>query len=479
MRLAVLLKVVVVFLTILCIRNMFRKENHSIKDQVDDDVQKSIVGNVKDIIVKKNAIPSHYREMETMKKKFLGAISHDNEPDWEILLRLGDIYARGMYPFLQPNDSVALQVYRVAINSPDPNIVDLARARYTDTQQHPVDGHDRQGEQIDITYAHEMTRAANEYIRNVSKGLYESRKPTLKVKMIPPPLNTGPIFGSGTPVKKALPRIVARTQPTPIDTTERERNNTQTRRQGNTRTTTNDRNVDELTGGKQNTHDHGVTSATKANIARLHKEFENLGMKHDSNDGIIEKAMQIFRRVRERSKTDNKINFTADHLSDAHNVVTSLVPDEYSGTGVTQTEILGLVLWKISTLGKQIKEGVEETLGKRMASGIERGSSVCATGKISRCLSVFEGVLEDTQKSVSINVVKKEIAQLAAKVRDDFLSELGPMGVEAYCSELSVPEYSQRMAEDLRRRVKEQYVTKLNFSHSVIDPLVDVYADAY
>jgi len=35
------------------------------------------------------------------------------------------------------------------------------------------------------------------------------------------------------------------------------------------------------------------------------------------------------------------------------------------------------------------------------------------------------------------------------------------------------------MAEDLRRKVKEQYVTKLNFSHSVIDPLVDVYADSY
>ena len=477
MRLDIVLRTVVILLIILCIRKMFHKGN-SIQD-TDNDVQKSIVGNVKDIIVKKNAIPSHYREMETMKKKFLGAISNNNEPDWEILIRLGDIYARGMYPFLQPNDTVALQVYRVAANSPDPDIVDLATARYIDTQQHPVDSHDRQGEDIDITYAHDMTKGANDYIRTVSKELYESRKPSLKVKMLPPAPLSGPIFFSGPPTKKALPRIVARTQPSPIDIPERERNNTRTRRQGNTRNTTRDRNIDELTGGKQNTHDHGVTSATKSNIARLKKEFEDLGMKHDSNDGIIEKAMQIFRRVRERSKNDNKINFTSDNLSDAHNVVTSLVPDEYSGTGVTQTEILGLVLWKIGTLGKEIKEGVEETLGKRVASGIERGSSVCATGKVSRCLSVFEGVLDDAQKSVSINVVKKEIAQLAAKVRDDFLKQLGPTGVEAYCSELSVPEYSQRMAEDLRRKVKEQYVTKLNFSHSVIDPLVDVYADAY
>lgn len=445
-------------------------ENKSSSESTPPQVQKSILGNVKDVIVKKNAIPSHYREMESLKNDFMKAIRANKEPDWNILIQMGDIYARGSFPYLQPNDSAALSLYMVAAKTPDPNTASISVSRYVDVKHNPVDRADRQGEPMRLDYAHEIARAANTYIRNAPAALFRDRKPTLKLAMVPPPPVTGPIFFSKPPpVENRRPRIVQRqppantaTAPAPATTTPA----------ALARARRND---------SQNTHDHGVTSATKANIKRLKNEFEGLGLKHDSNDVIIEKAMRIFRDVRERSKRDTSgtVGFTADQLADCHNVVTTLTPDEYSGTGVSQLRILGLVLWKLGTLDRKTAEGVEETLGKRVASGIERGVPVCATGKISRCLSVFEGVLEDTQKSVSINVVKKEIAQLSSKVRDDFLAKVGPTGMEAYCSELSVPEYSERMADDLRKRVREEYVEKLSFSPSVIDPIVDVYAEAY
>jgi len=479
----ILIRIIVVLLIILCVRKLYMNRKKEVPTNVEIGVQKSIVGSVKDVIVKKNAIPSHYKEMEKMKNVFLGSIRNGNEPDWEILVRMGDIYSRGVYPFLQPDDQTALLMYTTGSKTPDPNVVDLSVSRYFDVKQHPVDMHDREGEIMILDYAHEVCRAANEYIRTIPEDVFESRKTTLKLAMQPPPPRTGATrFFSGplTP-EETRPRIVARVPPPPIETAPIVNNrgliNRMRARRDRERVRTENR--DEITGGKQNTHDHGVTSATKTNIARLKKEFDNLGLKFDSNDIVIEKAMRMFRRVRERSKNDEKINFTADNLADAHNVVTSLVPDEYSGTGVSQTDILGLVLWKIGTLEPDIREGVEETLGKRVASGIERGVPVCATGKLSRCMSVFEGVLGDAQKSVSINVVKKEIAQLAAKVRDEFLKHVGPTGLEAYCSELSVPDYSNRMADDLRKRVKEEYIEKLNFSSKVIDPLVDSYADAY
>ncbi len=435
-------------------------------------VQKSILGNVKDVIVKKNAIPSHYREMESLKKDFMKAIHANKEPDWNILIQMGDTYARGVYPYVRPDDSAALQLYMVAAKTPDPNTASAAISRYVDVKHNPVDRSDRQGEPMRLDYAHDIGRAANTFIRDTPESLFRDRRPTLKLSMAPPPPAKGPIFLSKPPsAENRRPRIVQRQSPAQATApaTATPAALARARRRG------------DITGGKQNTHDHGVTSATKANIKRLKNEFEGLGLKHDSNDVIIEKAMRIFRDVRERSKRDSSgtVGFTADQLADCHNVVTTLTPDEYSGTGVSQLRILGLVLWKLGTLDRKTAEGVEETLGKRVASGIERGVPVCATGKISRCLSVFEGVLEDTQKSVSINVVKKEIAQLSAKVRDDFLKKVGPTGMEAYCSELSVPEYSERMADDLRKRVREQYIEKLNFSPSVIDPIVDVYAEAY
>lgn len=466
------LRAAVVILMTLCIVKMLNasketrvtdsSSSESAKPQPPPQMQKSILGNVKDVIIKKNAIPSHYRDLESLKKEFMKAIHANKEPDWNILVHMGDLYARGVYPYLQPDDSAALQLYMVAAKTPDPNTASTAVSRYVDVKHNPVDRADRQGEPMCLNYAHDVARAANTFIRDTPEALFRDRKPTLKLAMVPPPPVKGPILLSNTPPgNNRRARIVQRQ---PLANT----NN-------NTAPTTR-RRLD-----AQNTHDHGVTSATKSNINTLKKEFESLGMKHDSNDVIIEKAMRIFRDVRERAKKDatGTVNFSADQLADCHNVVTTLTPDEYSGTGVSQIHILGLVLWKLSTLDQKTKEGVEETLGKRVASGIERGVPVCATGKISRCLSVFEGVLEDTQKSVSISVVKKEIAQLSAKVRDDFLKNVGPTGMEAYCSELSVPEYSERMADDLRRRVKEEYIDKLHFSPSVIDPIVNVYADAY
>ena len=478
-----LLRVLVVLLIILCIRKIYMNKKDSIPYQGETGVQKSIVGSVKDAVVKKNAVPSHYKEMDKMRASFLGATRNNNEPDWEMLVRMGDIYARGVFPFLQPDDQTALLMYTTASKVPDSNVVDLAVSRYFDVKHNPVELHDREGEPMRIEYAHDVCRAANEYIRTIPEEVFDSRKPTLKLVMQPPPPRTGPTrFFSGplTP-EETRPRIIARVPPPTVEFVPAENNRGLINRMRVRRDRDRARvgNRDEITGGKQNTHDHGVTSATKTNIARLKKEFESLGLKYDANDVVIENAMRIFRRVRERSKNDDKINFTADNLADSYNIVTSLVPDEYSGTGVSQTNILGLVLWKIGTLDPEIREGVEETLGKRVASGIERGVPVCATGKISRCLSVFEGVLGDTQKSVSINVVKKEIAQLASKVRDEFLKHVGPTGLAAYCSELSVPDYSNRMADDLRKRVKDEYIEKLNFSPSVIDPLVDSYADAY
>ena len=375
-----------------------------------------VVKQVKQAYTKQRAVPNKYREMKKIVEEF------KNAQIWENVVEMGDAYARGFFPYLLPDEKMALQIYEVATRCPNPTVRGNAQAKTTSMTDTPLSTQDREGQTMDPSYGKSIVNIAKMYIENPS------------------------IFGKDTP-------------------TELERRNSKKRKQlNNTRTRATrrlGRNV--MGGGNQNTHDHGVTSATKTNIKTLREEFASAGRKHRSDNVVLEEASKLCKMS-----------------PDAQNVLNTLSSDEYSDTGVSQVQILDMVLWKISTIQDvKIQEGVKETLCKRLASGFENGIVVCGTGKVARIISVFEGVLENAQKSVSINLVEKEIAHLAVKIKKDFLDSVGPVGRKAYESENSVPEYSHSMANKLRERVKEEYVEKLHMNSSVINPLVEVYANAY
>ena len=152
--------------------------------------------------------------------------------------------------------------------------------------------------------------------------------------------------------------------------------------------------------------------------------------------------MNICKDVLEKAKKDNTIQFTNDDLADAHRAIVSLTNDKYSTTELTQVQILGRILQKIDQIEKDQKSlanNMKETFAKRMASSVEHGKIVCASGKISRALSVFEGVLEDSQKSVPMDVVRKEFGFLAEKIRNEYLEMVGPAARKAYNTLASVP----------------------------------------
>lgn len=393
----------------------------------------SVVGVVKQVYTKQRAVPNKYHEMKIIIEEF------KNAQMWENLVEMGDIYARGFFPYLLPDEKMALKIYEVATRCPNPIVRGNADAKITSMKDTPVSKQDREGQEMDTIYGKSIVNIAKMYIEIQEK---------------PESIN-----------KKDTP-------------TELERRNSKKRKQLNKRTRNTARNVNTprrlrrnvIGGGNQNTHDHGVTSATKSNIKTLSEEFATAGRKFRNDDVVLEEATEFCK----------KSEISKEEISDAHHVLVTLSPDEYSATGVSQIQILDMVLWKISTIPDvQIQEGVKETLCKRLASGFENGIVVCGTGKVSRIISVFEGVLENAQKSVSINLVEKEIAHLAVKIKEDFLNSVGPVGRKAYESDNSVPEYSQSMSNKLREKVREEYVEKLSMKNSVINPLVEVYANAY
>lgn len=394
----------------------------------------SVVGVVKQVYTKQRAVPNKYHEMNNIVEDF------KNAQMWENLVELGDIYARGFFPYLLPDEKMALQIYEVATRCPNPAVRGNAEAKTTSMTNTPVSKQDREGQRMDTSYGKSIVNIAKIYIEQKLNVKSSNRDTPTELEL------------RNSKKRKQLNKRI-RTEGT-------RRLGRRLRRNGNNR----------IGGGNQNTHDHGVTSATKSNIKTLSEEFAAAGRRFRDDNVVLEEA----------TKFCKKTEISKEEISDAHHVLVTLSPDEYSATGVSQIQILDMVLWKISTIPDlDIQEGVKETLCKRLASGFENGIVVCGTGKVARIISVFEGVLENAQKSVSINLVEKEIGHLAVKIKEDFLNSVGPVGRKAYESNNSVPEYSQSMSNKLREKVKEEYVEKLSMKNSVINPLVEVYANAY
>ena len=411
--------------------------------------KKGIVGKIKQKIEHESATPSFYLEMSKIKNDFLTSLKKD-KPKWNLLLVLGEIYGRGVFPYVQADDSISIAVYTVASKSPDPDVSTVAISKIMDLRLNPLDRSDRMGEIIDSSYGYEVITASNEWLNSAPESIFVQNRRTLRPVGVPPPnINPFRAFGNSVNIETNPPPIVEIPDVVEEQVDERLYN--------------------------QSSHDSGVTPVTKNNIRKLAIDFPN----DDSDEKIIENSVSMCNEVLTRSKNDKNIGFNEAQLSDAHEVIVSLVPIEYSNLGVTQTKILGKVLQKIETLDDEIKQNVQETLAKRLASGVEKSISVCATGKISRIVSVFEGVDDNVQKGVSIDLVKKEIAQLASKIRDDYLNKLPSHCKKAYCSELSVPQYSEEMATLLEKEATEQYVNKLNIPISVVLPIIKTYAEAY
>lgn len=396
--------------------------------------RKSIVVVAKEVYLSKRAIPRKYAEMNSLLQDFKRTLR------WEDVVEMGDIYARGYFPFLQPDKKVASKCYDIASKCPVQLVRGNAAAKMSAMTSSFMEDEDSAGEKMDTRYGELIVNFSKVHLGRVKQELTKTSIEIRNSKM-------------RKQINNALSQT-RRTRPT-------------------TRTRTRAR---QIGGGSQNTHDHGVTSATKSNIKQLKEEFSGFKRTFRQHDEVIEEAMTLCRKFREKDLPE----FDHDMYVDAHRVVVSLSTDEYSGTGVSQLQILDLVLWKISLIPEdEIRESVGETLCKRLASGFENGIVVCGTGKVSRIISVFEGVMENVQKGISINLVEQEIAHLAGKVREDFLKSVGPLGRQAYELENSVPEYAEAMSNLLKSRVRQEYVDKLNMEESVVLPLVEVYAKAF
>lgn len=438
---------VAVFLVLLTLYNELEDINFSDKYHVTPGVYETPEDNFEENLGASETVCSEIHKLDTLVETF------ERTHDWSVAVRVGDMYARGCYPKYSPDDASALKIYTAVSKSPDPEISAKALSRCVDLRTNPVPEADRRGTPLPKETCDRLVSHIDDYLRKVPLSQYLRRRKSLdpidnNVNNTRTSTSRGPEFSHVEPDAPTDDEPTVTENPVYILDT-------------------------------QNVHDHGVSASVRQNIKAVVGELRETGsggIEYDRQD-VIEEVMKELRGT----------GMGESDMADAFRVVVSLVPDKINSVGCSQMDVLHATLSKIKKVPDPvIRNNLMESLGKNLASGVERGHVVCSTGKIGRIITTLEGVdgsslgssPNQLQKSVPIDVVRNEISALASKVREDVLSSYSEQQVSDY--EKSVTsKLSEEMNERFRHQVKETYVKDLHLSEKVLNPIIETYASVF
>lgn len=329
---------------------------------------------------------------------------------WALLVEVGDIYARGCFPFYGTDADTACNIYQLASRCPDLVVAARAMSRFADTRLHPISPKDIVGDPFPTSPAKKLCTHAEYHIERCPKTFTSTRRQQ-NIKTAP------------------VPEPVAVIAPIRVD--------------------------------RQNVHDHSIARTTKKNV----KDIVVQGDEYDRIE-LIDNVMSELRMTTLSEKL----------RANAFRVLVSLNPDKIESIGCSQIDVLNATKSKIDSVGDRgLKKNLIETLGKNLASGIERGHVVCSTGKIARIVSTLEGTGIVKNKAVPIEIVRREIGELASKVRSDMLKEVSAQEVIEYNTS-SLSSLSAKMKARFEHEVNSIYVERLGLSQKVLAPITRLYS---
>jgi len=356
---------------------------------------------------------------------------------WEALVAMGDIYARGSYPRLLPDEDAALQCYREAAACPCDTTSGMAQTRYIECRMLPVAPEDRAGADIPTEFARRACasiRALNAsvpawaYQRSKAKKVeQEEEKPLPRLQEVGGVIEYEEDDGgwqhldadadTDANVMDRLLRLPPTPAPPALYTTD-----------------------------AQNVHDHGVASATRENLRRLREEAEAGGKSNDDGDSD-------WRRLLAQVRSRMHGGLTAPEFRKAETVLESMRHSP------AERQALADVWRKLNTSAHSAD--LAQTLGKQLASAHEYGSVVCPSGKIARVVSALDGAgFEDLEQARPMWAVREEIGSLAAKIARD--AGDGKTG-----------------REEFDRRVRDEYVRELGMSPGLVEPIIAEYGAGF
>lgn len=414
--------------------------------------------------------------------------SGPGEAAWEALLAMGDVYRRGAYPRLLPNEDLAAAIYSAAAACPDGQVAGLAQARFIETRESPIAALDRLGEPLPAEFGERALEEARLRLQAMSlmSGAAGMPRPRQVARVRPasgsalrrdptvPTLVPGqgrqevaaPAGAGGDDMDEALAQIAALAEAAlaPAEAVVA----AAMRAAANPRS------------DSQNVHDHGVVAALRARLAAL---------ADSSNDAAaVDGARAAVLQLRDSDE------LSAKEASDALLVLDNLGTTANSSLGVSEQQALGRV-WR--SIGEesdpQRAAALRELLAKQLATGVEHGHVVCSTGKITRIAATFDGVAEGKGAAAEGDggeapaparpmwAVRQELMALAARVRSAYLEEL-PVGERAAYEaggDTGDGQHEAAMRARFEEAARAEYIDTLGFSAGVVAPLIEEAAAGF
>lgn len=360
-------------------------------------------------------IPSEILVLHNLHAEFMESVFDKYVEDirWDILIAIGDIYRKGSYPRFKPCPDIAAELYKLASRCPDPTISGLAQSRYVETYADPIQDIDQAGVHYPASYGESMCNVVTSIINQIPQTIF--RRP--RSQTYP---GTDKIITQKSEAHRGTHPGILETTTEPSKTIQKYK-------------------ID-----YQNVHDHGISQTTKYNVekhlAHVYKTIEN----------IPDDTHKIINSILEHNGLD------AEEKREAYHVIDNLSDSIHSTYGISEKQTLNLIWSTIHNKYSHIKDNLIESLGKQLASAIEKGHVVCSSGKIARIISTLDGIANEISRPIW--AIKEELSNKAIKIRNEY-----------------TPQSSIKMREEFSKQVREEYIDKLGMNPAIIEPLISEY----
>jgi hypothetical protein len=335
---------------------------------------------------------------------------------WDLLIAMGDIYARGAFPVAKPDTSTAERLYRAAAMSPDAFVAGVAQMKMVEIKMAPVvvDDIDEQALFIDAWPGWRTAERAVEQIKMTpwsffARPRYGGRKEDPEDEIIPPHTRIP---------NPNLENQIQPPTPTPVPTPA-------------------------FMNDSQNVHDHAVTQT-------LARTLENIRTSTSADTD------QQARDALELMNESLSVDMNAKDRGKVIQVISNLSTLKHSRFDQTEREVLSNVMQKIrDQKDEKLKKNLTETLVKQLASAVENGFVVCSSGKIARIAGALDGSgLKEVETARPLWAVREELGSLASKMNEEGLK-----------------------GDDFRKEASRVYVEELGLNSNIIEPIIAEYAE--
>lgn len=208
----------------------------------------------------------------------------------------------------------------------------------------------------------------------------------------------------------------------------------------------------------QNVHDHGVSATVARNAAEL--------LRRCAAAAGRQPGQPPDQRVCDRAREEVLDAALRSDLSEAEKtavlqVLDTLGGERHSRFEVSERQLLALAWEFVAALDAVQRADMQRNICKQLAGAVERGKTVCSTGKMARVVAAFDGTGLLGTAVVPLAAVRQELGEMAVRARETHAA--GEPGAAA-----------DKFAADARR----MYVDELGLSVDVVGPLIDTYAEA-